>query len=82
MAEQQVEVQCYSGFTYAEEPRAFTWRGARYEITAIEKAWREPGRRCFLVRTRYHKSLRLCYNEKNQGWTLHEPEVTDNERDT
>jgi hypothetical protein len=33
-----VKVNCYSGHTYAEEPRSFQWEGMDYEIAAIEKS--------------------------------------------
>jgi hypothetical protein len=65
-------VKCYSGHTYAEEPRSFRWRGILYEVDSIEKAWREPGERHFLVQTRDNKSFKLCYNEAGERWSLTE----------
>jgi len=65
-----LEVKCYSGHTYAEEPRSFTRGGVKYEVTSVEKRWREPGKRCFLVRAGGHKRFKLCYNEKNQQWSM------------
>jgi hypothetical protein len=37
-----VQVECYSGYTYAQEPRVVEWRGQRYEIKRILKRWRTP----------------------------------------
>jgi hypothetical protein len=37
-----VEVECYSGYTYAQEPRAIVWHGQRYEVKRIVKRWRTP----------------------------------------
>ncbi|UCC89136.1 MAG: hypothetical protein JSV81_07470 [Anaerolineales bacterium] len=37
-----VQVECYSSHTYAQEPRAFTWHGERYEVKRIIKRWRTP----------------------------------------
>ncbi|MEJ2560866.1 MAG: hypothetical protein P8186_32525 [Anaerolineae bacterium] len=37
-----VEVECYSGYTYAQEPRAVEWKGQRYEVKRIVKRWRTP----------------------------------------
>jgi hypothetical protein len=37
-----IQVECYSGYTYAQEPRAFTWRGQRYEVERVIKRWRTP----------------------------------------
>ncbi len=58
-----LKVSCYSGHTYAEEPRSFEWQGEEYEVAEIEKAWQEPGERHFQVRTRDNKMFQLCYNE-------------------
>ncbi|MBN1177189.1 MAG: hypothetical protein JXA51_05870 [Dehalococcoidales bacterium] len=63
-------VRCYSGHTYAQEPRAFTWQGAEYEVEAIEKAWQGPGERFFLVSTGGHKRFQLCYNETTKRWSV------------
>ncbi len=63
-------VKCYSGHTYAEEPRSFWWRGVVYEITEIEKSWHEPGKRCFRVKTGGNKLFQLCYNEQQRQWSI------------
>ena len=65
-----ITVKCYSGHTYAEEPRSFTWEGVEYEVEVIEKAWREPGERHFLVGVGGNKSFQICYNEANGRWSL------------
>lgn len=36
-----LKVSCYSGYTYAERPESFEWRGVEYEIKEIEKEWQE-----------------------------------------
>lgn len=65
-------VNCYSGSTYAERPVSFTWQGTGYRVEQLISAWREPGRRLFLVSTEDNKSFRLCYNEKDREWSLTE----------
>jgi hypothetical protein len=67
-----LKVNCYSGHTYAEEPRSFVWEEVKYEVEEIEKAWLEPGERYFQVRTRDNKLFRLCYNEAEDQWSLTE----------
>ena len=67
-----IEVECYSGYTYAERPKSFRWEGVEYEIEEIEKEWQEPGERCFQVRTGGNKLFKLCYNEKERQWSLTE----------
>ena len=67
-----LKVNCYSGHTYAERPRSFEWQGEEYEVEQIEKAWQEPGERCFRVRTKDNKLFQLCYNERTKQWSLKE----------
>jgi hypothetical protein len=63
-------VKCYSGHTYAEEPRSFELEGVVYEVEEIIRAWREPGERHFLVKTGDNKLFQLCYNEAEERWSL------------
>ena len=65
-----LKVKCYSGQTYAERPKSFSWESADYEIEEIEKEWREPGERFFKVRTKDNKLFQLCYNESQDHWSL------------
>ncbi len=66
------EVRCYSGHTYAERPRSFEWGGTEYQVEKIEKEWRGPGEKCFRVRTGDNKLFKLCYNEKEEQWSIKE----------
>jgi hypothetical protein len=43
------KVECYSGYTYAQEPRAFEWDGERYEVVRVVKRWRTPTGPVFCV---------------------------------
>ena len=78
-----LEVNCYSGHTYAEEPRSFRWESIDYDIQEIESAWLEPGERHFQARTRDNKRFRLCYNETQREWSaielVHQGQYTGNE---
>ncbi len=67
-----LQVNCYSGQSYAERPKSFLWEGAEYEVEEIEREWREPGERHFQVRTRDNKLFQLCYNEFQDQWSLTE----------
>ena len=69
-----IKVRCYSGYTYAERPVSFTWRGKDYEFESIEKEWWGEGVKCFLVRTEDNKHLQLCYNEAQDKWSVIEPD--------
>ena len=68
----ELEVRCYSGYTYAQRPESFTWRGVEYQVEEIERAWQEPAQRCFQVRTQDNKLFKLCYNEVEREWWLTE----------
>ena len=67
-----LKVNCYSGHTYAEEPRSFQRQRVEYEVAEIEGAWQEPGERHFEVKTKDNKTFRLCYNEAQKEWSLTE----------
>jgi hypothetical protein len=67
-----LNVRCYSGYTCAEEPRSVTINGIEHQVTEIERAWREPGKRCFLVITGDSKIFKLCYNEPEGTWSASE----------
>jgi hypothetical protein len=67
-----VQVKCYSSYTYAQEPRSFTWQEKNNRVEGIERAWQEPGKRLFEVITEDGKSFELCYHETNGQWSATE----------
>ena len=67
-----LQVQCYSGHTYAERPDFFIYQGKACRVESVDKDWREPGERHFLVRIGDSKSFELCYNEQVDEWSLKE----------
>lgn len=69
-----LEVRCYSGYTYAERPVSFTWQGRDYQVAEVEKEWCGEGVKCFLVRTGDNKRLQLCYNEAQDKWSVIQPD--------
>ncbi len=70
MGGEPVQVECYSGHSYAQEPRAFTWRGERRAVAAVERAWRTPSGRHFCVRTPDGERFELTYDELADAWAL------------
>ncbi len=70
---ENLKVNCYSGHTYAQRPVSFNWQGVDYQVEEVEKEWLEPGERWFLVKVGDNKSLRLCYNEAEDDWSINEP---------
>ena len=69
---EKLKVNCYSGQSYAERPKSFSWQGGEYQVAEIEKEWRQPGEKCFQVRTGDNKLFKLCYNESQDQWSLTE----------
>lgn len=62
-------VQCYSGYTYAQEPREFWIAGQRYEIRHIVGRWRTPAGISFRVATEHDEYI-LTYTEIEDTWTV------------
>ena len=72
----ELTVECYSGHTYAQEPRAFIWQGQRHIVQKVERAWRTPEGLRFRVVTDNESSYELAYNEQADTWSLiHAPRV-------
>ena len=73
-----VQVECYSGYTYAQEPRAIEWRGARYQVERVVQRWRTPAGPGFRVRVtgitdhefRFTGLVDLFYLEAEDKWTM------------
>jgi hypothetical protein len=68
-------VECYSGHTYAQEPRAFTWHGERHVVQAVERVWRTPEGPHFLVRTEDGGFFELAYDEAEDVWSARERSI-------
>ena len=69
-AEDGVQVECYSGHRYAQEPRAFTWQGQRYEVGRVAQALRTPRGPVFRVRTGDGRRFTLAYDEAGDRWVI------------
>jgi hypothetical protein len=72
----ELMVECYSGHTYAQEPRAFVWQGERYVVEAVKRAWRAPEGPHFLVRTDEGGFFELAYNEAKGVWSARKRWIT------
>ncbi len=70
MPHEPVQVTCYSGHSYAQEPRAFTWRGKRRVVATTERTWRTPTGPHFRVKTPDGARFELAYNESADKWLL------------
>lgn len=67
---QEVCVESYSGYTYADHPKSFIWENTEYRISDIIEQWREPGERHFRVLAQGDRQFELCYYEQEDKWEL------------
>jgi hypothetical protein len=63
-------VECYSGHTYAQEPRAVYWQGRRYPVAQVEGRWRTPAGPAFRVQTESGTVFDLHYHELEDQWRI------------
>jgi len=67
---ENIYVECYSGYKYADRPEAFVWKGKRYRIKNILKRWREEQDEFFIVEVEEGGKHTISYNEKEDRWSL------------
>ena len=76
MTDRTVVVRCYSGHTYAQEPRSFVWKGQEYVVAAVESVRRVLDRDSgedalhFAVCTNDGQRFRLVYDERCDTWGM------------
>jgi hypothetical protein len=63
-------VECYSGATYAERPRALFWQGERLEVTVILASWYTELGKGFRVSVRDGREFELVYNQLVDQWSI------------
>jgi len=67
----ECNVECYSGHTYAQEPRVVvTVQGQRWPVAEVEQRSRTPAGLAFRVRTETGERLELHYSESDDRWTV------------
>ena len=63
-------VECYSGHTYAQEPRAFWHDNQRRTVAMVRRRWREPAGPCFEVLAEDGRVYVLAYHEATDCWSV------------
>jgi hypothetical protein len=66
----ETAVECHSGHTYAERPKAFYWKDTKFKVESIETAWRSPEGMHFRVKTQNGSKFELIYNEASLTWQI------------
>ncbi len=67
---ESVVVECYSGHTYAQEPRALIWQGQRQTVARVLARWRTPEGRAFRVESEELRRFELLYHEAEARWMI------------
>ena len=71
-----VQVECHSGYTYADRPRAFKWEGERVVVEIVESEWQTPKYKHFIVRSEQNQLYELIYDFASQTWQIFQQEKT------
>jgi hypothetical protein len=69
MGDQVVEVQCYSGASYAERPIALIWQGSQYKISSVLSSQFTPSGKRFEVVLENGCTISLYYQTNSDLWT-------------
>jgi hypothetical protein len=64
------QVECHSGYTYAQRPTALYWQNERLIIEEILSEWHSPHARSFKVITAHHRVFELSYLEDSDQWRI------------
>jgi hypothetical protein len=70
MGLERAEVEVYSGYTYAQEPRALIWHGRRYGVACVEQRWRTPEGPAFQVATESGDRFEIHYRMRQSEWRV------------
>lgn len=70
MPEQNVRVECYSGYKADERPMRLLLGERVLEIAEVEDRWYSPGETYFRVLTSDGDRYVLCHVEAQDVWTL------------
>jgi len=63
-------VKCYSGDSYAQQPRSFFWEGKEYNVSAVIKQGYTPQGKQFLVQTPEGLWFNLEYMIEVDQWQI------------
>jgi hypothetical protein len=67
-----VVVECHSGYTYADRPKAMYLNHAWHKVKEIITEWQTPEGKHFRLITKDENSYELIYDIANDRWTCHQ----------
>ena len=65
-----LDVECHSGFAYADRPTAFSWENQRFVIEVVNAEWRSPTGKHFRVTTENGFIFELIFNPAKDHWQI------------
>jgi hypothetical protein len=74
------KVTCFSGHTYAQRPRAFSWQGEEFEVSAVVSEAHTPQGKNFVVKTTSGELFNLDYTIDTNHWQVRPAYLPDNPR--
>ena len=66
----QDTVRCHSGYTYAQRPVSFIYKGEEYRVKRILTENRTPDGKKFRVETELGLRFELNFSESTGGWQI------------
>lgn len=63
-------VECHSGFTYADRPKALIWQGIRRDIAEVLHSWHVPAGKQFRVRCTDGSVFLLTFTVIDGEWQI------------
>ena len=63
-------VECHSGYEYADRPTAFYWQEQRWEVIEILARWRTPEGKHFRVNTQHNQIFEILYVDSEDAWQI------------
>ncbi len=73
-----MRVICEAGYSGCDHPKAFTWLGNRLSVQRINKEWREPDAKHYLVTAGNGDRFKLVFSETSGSWSILEVSSSSN----
>ncbi len=65
-----MRVDCKASYSGCDYPKSFIWQSNRLTVKHINKEWREPGVKHFLVTTCNGGRFNLAFSETSGSWNI------------
>lgn len=65
-----MQVDCKAGYSVCDYPKSFNWQGSCQSVRHINKEWREPGAKHYLVTAGSGSCFKLTFSETSGSWSI------------